>query len=496
MILYVNIFKYGMKDQSTYSSTSANEHPIKILQFGGGNFLRGFFNYIVQVLNLETQFEASVIVIKPTAKGSYKDLRKQNGCFYLLQEGYLGEELKSELVLINNIRSVVNPYNEWDQYMASAKIPSIKYVVSNTTEAGIRYVENEKFENQPAHEFPAKLTQWLYKRFEHFNGDDQKGCCFLPSELIENNGLELKQCILRYAADWNLGDDFENWIENQNVFYNTLVDRIVSGFPKTRAEALQKEIAYQDKLLVASEYYLSWVIEGPDKIQTDFPVSKTNLNIKFVKDLSTYRKIKVRILNGAHTALVPVAYMCGIDLVRNSLEDKAIETFLRKVVYEDILPVLKMDQKELEEFAQSVFERFSNPYIDHELLSISLNSISKFKTRLLPTIIDSIKDNNRIPKHILFSLAALILFYKGKRNNMAIQLKDEPQVLQFFTEKWDLKTHHAISYKALCIQVLSNKLFWGIDLNVYPEISDQLCEYLQAMDKKGMTVALKEFLNL
>lgn len=481
---------------SRQNSASVKKYPERILQFGAGNFLRGFVNWIVEVLNNETTFNANVIVIKPTKGRDYIDLKAQDGLFHLCQEGYKKGKVTSESVLISNISTIINPYIEWKLYMETAKISELRFIISNTTEAGIQRNDNDSFTDQPAVEFPAKLTQWLFARYSFFQGDLTKGCILLPCELIDNNGEALRNCIHYYIELWKLGSDFSQWIDTANYFCNTLVDRIVSGFSGDKAQTIENDTGLTDKLQVSSEIYHSWIIDGPEFIQKELPVSKTDLNIRFVNDLTPFKKIKVRILNGAHTSLVPVAFLYGMDTVRESVENGYIDDFLRHIIFHEICPTLDFDKSELEQFSNDALERFKNPFIEHALMSISLNSIAKFKTRLVPTIIDFSLREKKLPKHILFSLASLIIFYKGMRNGETIDLKDDTSVLDFFQRQWELIDGSDESMAQLVVAVLSNHSFWDQDLSIIPDLNFEVTKNIIMITRKGMKNALESLLTI
>jgi len=293
--------------------------PLKVMQFGGGNFLRAFVDWMVHVLNQETNFNGGVVVVKPTERGDYQVLKSQDGLFTVVLDGIKNSKLVAEKILVDCVQNVVNPYSEWDAYIEMAKSPDIRFIVSNTTEAGIRFNAADAFEGNPPKEFPAKLTLWLYHRFQHFGNDITKGCILLPCELVEDNGEALKAAVLQYTAHWNLDGDFVNWIYTANHFCSTLVDRIVSGYPLDRADKIHSELGYEDKLLVSGEYYHSWVIKGPELVRKELPFAKTDLNVEFVHDLVPYREMKVRILNGAHTSMVPVGYLAGHRLASDDI---------------------------------------------------------------------------------------------------------------------------------------------------------------------------------
>jgi tagaturonate reductase len=457
--------------------------PEKVLQFGGGNFLRAFVDWMIDHLNKKGLFNGDVVIVKPTAGGDYSALREQEGLFHVSLNGIQNGELVTENTLVDCVSRVVHPYEEWDAYLASATQDEIRYIVSNTTEAGIAFSEADSADDQPPKEFPAKLTRWLYRRYQHFAGAADKGCVFLPCELIENNGEALRDCILRYAVHWKLEEGFSRWIKSDHVFCNTLVDRIVSGYPKDAAAELERSLGYQDELLVAGEYYHSWVIQGPSRLSAEMGFDKTALGVKFVDDLDTYRTIKVRMLNGAHTALVPVGYLSGMRSVREAIEETNIGNFVRQLLELEVMPTLNAPTAELEAFAEAVVDRFLNPSIYHKLISIALNSTSKFRTRLLPSLLGYVEKFSELPPRIVLALAALIVFYKGEWQGEVIDLQDDADRLDFFRKIWATEDDDPAN---IAKAVLAREAWWGQDLNQIEGLTERLSKYIQLICGKGM----------
>ena len=461
-------------------------HPESILQFGAGNFLRGFVDYFIQEMNEKINFNAGVVVVKPTSTGNYNQLIKQEGLYTLFLKGIKNGKAISEHKVIDCIQRCVNPYGNYDHYLGIAQNPELRFIFSNTTEAGIVYCAADKLADAPQNSFPGKLTALLHNRFKHFGGASDKGLIVIPCELIDKNGDNLKKIVLQYAQDWLLGDEFIQWINDDNIFCNTLVDRIVPGFPKDKMDSITKELGYKDNLVVEGEQFHLWVIEGPKSVKEEFPAEECGMNVVFTFNLEPYRTRKVRILNGAHTTLVPVGYLYGIDKVRESLEDPIVGSFLKDAIFEEICPTLNLSEEELKQFSKDVLDRFRNPYLEHALMSISLNSVSKYKTRVLPSVLEYIKRKNNLPKRLIFSLAALIAFYKGERNGEAIALKDSQEVLDFFKAQWSFNNH-----KTIVKNVISNVDFWGKDLSEYNGMHELVSSNLENIMVNGMQEALK-----
>ena len=472
------------------NTVQADSYTERILQFGEGNFLRAFANWMLHEMNHQANFDAGAVVIQPIANGLIKTLNDQDGLYTLYMNGINNGEVLSERKVVDCIQRGINPYEDYDAYLANAQNPNLRFVISNTTEAGISYNPEDNLEDAPQASFPGKLTALLYKRFHFFNGASEKGLIVMPCELIDRNGDNLKKIVLQYATDWNLDKGFVSWINNDNIFCNTLVDRIVPGYPRDKIDTIAEELGYIDNLVVEGEQFHLWVIEAPESVKNEIPAKTCGLNIVFTNNMEPYRTRKVRILNGAHTSLVPVSYLYGIDKVRESIEDQVVGKFIQDAIFEEICPTLDLPKQELKQFSNAVLERFRNPYLEHDLISISLNSISKYKTRVLPSVLEYIKRENTLPKRLLFSLAALIAFYRGNRNGVNIPLKDDQSVLDFFAAQWI-----AFDVKAIAKATLQNVDFWGQDLTQISGLLEEVTTSLNAITKHGMKEALNNFMK-
>ncbi len=464
--------------------------PIKVMQFGGGNFLRAFVDWMIEILNEETNFNGGVAIIKPTERGNYNLLRDQDGLFTVVLDGVVDGKPISENKLISCVQKIVNPYQEWEPYLDLAKNETIRFIVSNTTEAGIQFNKDDKFNDNPPKEFPAKLTIWLYHRYQYFKGKPSKGCVFLPCELIENNGTILKETILKYIELWNLEADFVNWILTDNYFCNTLVDRIVSGYPKERADEIHKALGYIDAMLVAGEHYHNWVIEGPEEVKQELPFKNTGLNVQFVDDLQPYREMKVKILNGAHTAMVPVGYLNGLQLVSDVMNDQSVCNYIENLLLKEVVKTLPFPDEVKHTFVTNVLDRYRNPTLKHKLLSISLNGTSKFVTRLLPTLKEYTAAEGQLPKRIVFALSALICFYKGEYKGRKIDVNDAPEILNFFSDAWKKYDSNDWKLSEMIIHILSNKKIWEEDLNKIPELTEMVTSCVQDIISKEINIIL------
>ena len=413
----------------------------KIIQFGEGGFLRGFCDWIIQLTNEATDFNASVVVVQPIAQGTCAMLEKQNCVYTHMMRGMKNGVPTVEKKIIDVISRTVEPYKDFESYLKLAENPNFRFVISNTTESGICFSADDKPENAPNITFPAKVTLLLHRRFTL----GLKGFIFLPCELIDKNGATLRQYILDYCKLWNLGEAFAKWVENENIFCNTLVDRIVTGYPKGE----NIDLGYEDNMLDTSELFHLWVIEGPACVGDEFPISKTGLNIILTDDMTPYRTRKVRILNGSHTSMIPYAMLEGIETVGDCMANENMYSFLSGCL-DEIIPTLDLPKEELMDYAANVLERFRNPYIRHLCSSICLNSVSKFKVRVLPSILEYIRRKNELPKHLIFSFAKLIEFYKNGTPN------DDPAVIETMKN-------------STIPQILANVDFWDEDLSFLTE---------------------------
>ncbi len=418
------------------------DRQIKVLQFGEGGFLRAFVDYMIDIMNEKGTFDGNIVLVKPIAFGSLDNFKKQDCNYTVLLRGLKDGSEYVEKRVITSVKDVVDPYGEYEKYDDYAKLESLRYIVSNTTEAGIVYDESDKFELCPPATYPGKLTKFLYSRYKAFDGAKDKGLVILPVELIDDNGIELKKCVLKQIANWKLEDGFKAWVEDACIFTSTLVDRIVTGYPRTEYAELWKDLGYEDNLLDTCEPFALWVIESAKDISDELPLAKTGLPVIFTDNQKPYKQRKVRILNGAHTSFVLASYMAGNDTVGESMKDADFAGFMHDVIYDEVIPTLDLPKEDLLSFAGAVKSRFENPFIRHELLSIALNSVSKWRARCLPSVIEYYKRFGKVPKNLAFSLAALINFYSadergegcliGKRGENTYQIKDDAAALDFF----------------------------------------------------------------
>ena len=469
-------------------NNAANKrYPERIIQFGEGNFLRAFVDWIIWKTDKATDFNAGVVVVQPIDKGMVDVLNGQDGLYHLNLQGIDKGTPVDSLEMIDVITRGINPYSDFDSYISLAENPDIRFVISNTTEAGIAFDPACRLEDRPASSYPGKLTQLLYRRFRHFNGDMSKGVIIFPCELIFLNGKELKKCIYQYIDLWNLGDAFREWFENACGVYCTLVDRIVPGYPKDNIDEILARAGYEDRLVVKAEIFHLWVIEAPESVAREFPADKAGLNVLFVPSEAPYHERKVTLLNGPHTVLSPVGYLSGLDTVKECVEDPLIGKFVRKVMYDELLPTLDLPEEELKAFADAVIERFVNPYVKHFVTSIMLNSFPKFRTRDLPGLKKYLERKGSLPEGLVLGLAGIITYYKGgKRGDAEIVPADDAAITGLLKDLWA-----AGDVAEVARGVLGAEFIWGEDLNSIPGLADMLVEKLALIQSEGMRAAVE-----
>ena len=476
------------------------KYPEKILQFGEGNFLRAFADWMVDMANRNGDYQGSIVLCQPIGGGLADLINGQDGLYTLAMRGVENNEAVERIEAITSVSRCINPYADYDALLAVARSPELEVVISNTTEAGIAYRAGDKVTDRPAASFPAKVAILLYERYKAFDGAMDKGLLFLPVELIDYNGTKLKEIVLQYAKEWGLEEAFIQWIEKANKFTNTLVDRIVSGYPKDEVDYFEKKLGYKDNLVVTSETFNLWVIEGQKEWAEILPIHKNTANVLWTDDITPYKTRKVRILNGAHTSTVLAAYLSGHNIVLDFMNDGLFEDYLNKLIFEEIIPTLDLPKEELENFAAAVGDRFANPYIKHNLLDISLNSCSKFNARCLPSLTEYVKRQGKLPVHMTFSLAAFISFYNCtekdgaytgiREDGTSYPVKDDKEVLEFFASVWKNK-----DYAAIAKSVLSKKEFWsGKDLTEISGLTAVVAGHLQSIAEIGVKAAIEKLL--
>lgn len=437
-----------------------------VIQFGEGGFLRGFVDYFLQKMKEQNLFDGSVVVVQPIEKGMCELLEQQNCEYNLFLRGIDNGAVVDEHTHIDVISRCVNPYADHEAYQKLAENPDFRFIVSNTTEAGIVFEADNQFDDAPARSFPGKLTQLLYRRYQL----GLKGFIVLSCELIDHNGEELEKCCLQYADLWDLGEEFKNWLKTENDFCSTLVDRIVTGFPRDEHQALCERIGQQDAMMDTAEVFHLWVIEGQH--EDELPLQKAGFNVVWTDNVDPYKKRKVRILNGAHTSMVLGAHLYGLETVGECLKDEKVSAKLKKSIFDEIIPTIG-DNDDNRKFGAAVLERFSNPFIKHLLLSIALNSVAKFKARVLPTILEYKATFGSYPAALTFSMAELIAFYRTDAAD------DGAEIVAFMKE-------------ASVADILNKAEYWGESLSdMLPEVQ----KWYDLIQEKGMSAAYDELLK-
>ena len=502
------------------------KRPEKILQFGEGGFLRAFVDWQIDIVNEKTDFNGNIVIVQPLEKGMIDAMNAQDNLYTTVLRGMKDGKPTVETRAINSVSRSINPYTNYDDYIALASSPDLRFLVSNTTEAGIRFDAEidgvpVTLDQKPQKNYPAKVTAFLYKRFQAFKGDTSKGLILIPCELSDQAGLNLRINILRYAEMWQLGPDFINWFDEACDVCSCLVDRIVPGyFPllakeengKTQAENLCEKLGYEDKLLDSAELFHFWVIESKKSHEDELPLVKAGLQVKWVQNMDYYHTRKVRILNGAHTSSVLAAFLAGSNYVQDIVCSEKVgsgfntpnadaQKFMHDIIFNEIVPSIDGDQEDLKKYAQDVWTRFQNPFNPHRLIEISLNSVAKYWTRCLPSVLQSVKKNGSVPKLLGFSIAALIAFYNGteikenakgqkclvsKREDGEYENLDTLPVLEFFAAL-NKETKDA---KVIANKVLSNVDFWKEDLTKVAGLEAAVAGHLESIQKNGMKVAL------
>lgn len=486
---------YEVLKKSGYEGYILEKAPEKILQFGEGNFLRAFVDYWFDVSNEKAGFNGKAVLVQPIAPGLAKLINEQEGLYTLYLRGRENGEKVDRKRVISSVSRCLNPYEkaDYDAMMEVAVSDDLEYIVSNTTEAGIVYDPACQKDDCPPSSFPAKLTQVLYQRWKA----GKKPVVILSCELIDNNGKELEKCVGQYIDQWALETEFKAWCATC-TFCSTLVDRIVPGRIKDAEEVKRLEEAngYHDELIDVGEVFGVWNIEGPEWLQEQLPFQKAGVNCIVVPDVTPYKKRKVRILNGAHTGFVLGAYLAGFDIVRDCMQDETVCGFMNKMLHKEVIPTLPLDKQDLEQFASAVEDRFNNPFIDHELMSISLNSTSKWKARNMPSFLEYIEKEGKLPTCLTMSLAAYIAFYSNDIQELTdaglVCRRAKGNTYTVSDDRWALEfywKHRNDSAEALVHAVLTNEQMWDQDLTQISGLETAVLANLNTIRTEGAKAA-------
>ena len=488
---------YKVLSETGYNGYILKDAPVKVMQFGEGNFLRAFVDYFYDIANEKAGYNGKVKLVQPI--GNFPQMadwiNEQEGLYTLYLRGSeKGQKVDAKRV-ISCVSDCVCPYidGKWDEVLALARSEDLETVVSNTTEAGIAYTQGDSaFDQVPPNSFPAKLTRVLYERYKAFNGAADKGLVILSCELIDNNGKELKKCCNNYAKDWNLEAEFIDWMFIANTFCSTLVDRIVPGFPRKDIDNIKTKLDFDDNLVVQGEAFHLWVIEAPESVAEEFPANKAGLNVLFVPSEEPYHERKVTLLNGPHTVLSPVAFLSGVNIVRDACRHEVIGKFIKRVMFDELMETLNLPKEELKKFADDVLERFNNPFVDHQVTSIMLNSFPKYATRDLPGVKEYLKRKGVLPEGLVLGLAAIIVYYKGGKRADGVEIvpNDAPEIMAMLTSLWNDG-----SVENLVKTVLADTSIWGEDLNTIPGLADRLIYYINKIQSEEMLQTVKDLVD-
>ena len=487
---------YNKLKEVQYPGYLLEKAPEKVMQFGEGNFLRAFVDYWFDVSNEKTGWNGKCMLVQPIEQGLADLINAQEGLYTLYLRGSENGEKVNRKRVISSVSRCVNPYQEagFAAMMELAVSDDLEYVVSNTTEAGIVYDPACALEDRPCTSFPGKLTQVLYARYQA----GKSGLVILSCELIDNNGKELLRCVNQYIDQWQLEAGFRKYVNEACTFCSTLVDRIVPGRIRDAQEVarLEEENGYQDDLIDVGEVFGVWNIEGPAWLEEKLPFKAAGLNCPVVPDVIPYKKRKVRILNGAHTGFVLGAYLGGYQIVRDCMFDDTIRGYMNKMLHEEVIPTLPLDKADLEHFAASVQDRFNNPFVDHELMSISLNSTSKWKARNLPSLQEYLEKTGKLPTCLTMSFAAYLAFYSSDVQELTdkglVCRRPKGDTYTCSDDRWVLEFYYAHkedSVKDLVHAVMTNTRMWDCDLTQIPGLEAATVQNLEKIRAEGALAA-------
>lgn len=448
--------------------------PEKVLQFGTGVLLRGLPDYFIDKANKKDLFNGRIVVVKSTDHGSIAPFDNQDGMYTLNLVGVKEGEDINEVILNNAISRVVKAQSDWQEILKCAHDENMQIVISNTTEVGIR-PSDDNIHDDPPSSFPGKLLSFLDERYKAFGGDPNKGMTVVPTELIDNNGEELKQILIELSRKNGLSDKFISWLTNCNYFCNSLVDRIVPGklSPEAQSEK-ERQLGYEDDLMITAEPYGLWAIEYPDeKVKESLSFSSVHEGVILSKDIDKQRELKLRLLNGAHTFSCALAFLEGFETVKDAMQDKEMSTFIEKLMIEEIAPLLTKDDlsiDEAHEFAKKVLDRFRNPHIIHKWLDICTQITSKMKMRNVPLLLSHYEKTDRPPKRMAKGFAAYISFIRSSKDNevgfYGINDKKDEMKYPINDDKAGILHERWRKYPDNPVEpILADTRLWGTDLS-------------------------------
>ena len=478
-----------MKQLNRNTANVHQKYPARILQFGGGNFLRGFVDWIIHRYNQQSTHEKlGIVVVKVREQGSYQEWKDQQGLFHLFTKGFKNGKTIDKRSLITSVVSVLESHSDWKEFLLSAEQTDLNIIISNTTESGITFDSNDLKDKIPS-TYPGQLTAWLFNRYKYFKGHSKAGCTIIPCELLLDNGQLLKEKVREYSLHWALDHEFLTWLDKRCTFCNTLVDRIVTGVKQDDFAANCERVGFNDVMMTEGEPYLLWAIECDRDIGAKLPLDRIGLNVFFTKDLSDFRERKLKILNGAHTAMVPVGMLLGIQTVGDFLKKPELTNFLEKLIFEEIIPNLEVDQESCHKFAHEVMDRFRNPFLEHRLESISLNSISKFNTRVKPSLKDYVNRTGQIPERLSLALSSLLVFYRGELADKTFTPNDDEGKIKRLQNHWNSNSSELVTVE-MVNNILSDELLWEEDLSKISGFSEIVCKQLSEILEGNLSVLI------
>jgi tagaturonate reductase len=495
----MKLSRYTLKNIAgniTIPDESVFELPEKVLQFGTGVLLRGLPGYFIDKANNQGIFNGRIVVVKSTTHGDTSAFKKQDGLYTLCVRGLENGENVEENYINASISRVLDAHHEWKEILECAHNRNMQVIISNTTEVGIQF-SNDNIKQHPPKSYPGKLLAFLYERFKAFDGSEHSGMVIVPTELIPDNGTKLQAIVLELAHLNGLEDAFIEWLEAHNHFCNSLVDRIVPGKPdKALQDLIEKELGYTDELMIMSEVYRLWAIEGNDIVKQILSFASADDGVIIAPSIDLYRELKLRLLNGTHTLSCGVAYLSGCITVKQAMDDATVAGFISDLMHLELAPSIPydVDMAHAHDFGNKVLDRFRNPNINHLWISITMQYSSKMKTRCIPLLLKHYQTHSEVPELLALGFAAYLFFtkpvektgddYFGEYNGIQYPIKDDEAGI--FFKRWK-----ELSTASLVQEVLRDSGFWGTDLNSLPGFTEAVTEKLNMISNHGIKTAIK-----
>ncbi|WAH38046.1 tagaturonate reductase [Alicyclobacillus dauci] len=491
-------FLHMSSPAGTCDTDVALSYPERVLQIGEGNFLRAFTGWAIHLLNQNGAFCGRIVVVAPRPSGAdnIAKINRQDGLYTVWLRGIEGGQNVDHAEIVTSVSRGIDPYRQWDDFLRCAESRDIDIVISNTTEAGMTYTEEVYDPAKPLASFPGKLTAYLYHRYLHFQGDPDTGLTILPCELVEHNGELLKEIVLRHASEWGLSQDFRAWVQSANHFCNTLVDRIVTGFPdECDRQLFTERTGYEDALLTVGEPFFLWAIEAGESLRERLPGQRFGINIRVAQSITPYTLTKVRILNGAHTAMSAVALLEGIQTVGEVMADPTVKDFIVGIIQDEVIPVLShhgVSEADSNAFAQSVIERFENPFIHHEIANLALNGLSKIGARIVPTIVEYEQLTGDAPSLLSISFAAQLLYYRDVAKYQSV-VRDNLAHVRLIQDVWSQERQLVLDETVR--RLLAMDSIWGLDLCSVTGLTAKVTEAISQIRAEGVKNSIRQHRN-